>query len=89
MPSSLKYWTIIKKDDQQKGGILFARTPTTINVLLLIRIFELLKTQWHDQENNFRKYTVNIFAGFYKLEMLVFGGVEWDIIKLFPRLGQS
>lgn len=29
----------------KKGGILFSRTPTTIKALLLMRTFNLLKTQ--------------------------------------------
>lgn len=39
----------------KRGRILFSRTPTTIKALLLMRTFNLLKTQWYDQESNFRK----------------------------------
>lgn len=78
IPSSLKYWTIMKRGtEQQKGGVSFVRSPTTINASSLLRAYKLLKNQWHDQESNFIKYTVqtsiwNIFAVFYQLGTLFF-----------------
>lgn len=78
--NSCNNWKKKKRHMTTKNATCFANITINLYLLMdrlieLLTHFRLLKTQWRDQESNFRKYKVqiwNIFVEIYKLEAFFF-----------------